>query len=98
MHRAAEHLIAAAQTEHTAAAAEMRDDVDIEARLAQRGEVGDGRLGARQDNEIGVARERLARPHPHELDARLGVERIEIVEIGDMRQQRNGDLDCALRF
>ena len=71
----------------------MREDVDIEARLAQRGEIGDGRLGARQDNEIGVARQRIARPHPHQLDGRLGVERIEIVEIGDMRQQRNGDLD-----
>ena len=42
--------------------------------------------------------QRLARPHPHELDAWLGVERIEIVEIGDMRQQRNGDLDARSGF
>ena len=34
-------------------------------------------------------------PHPHELDRGLGVERIEIVEIGDVRQDRHRDAHRA---
>ena len=52
---AAEHLVAAAQAEHAAAAADMGDDVDVPALLPQDGEIGDGRLRARQEDEIGLA-------------------------------------------
>ena len=59
----AEHLIAAAQPEHVAAAAHMRLDVDVPALRAQEREIADGGFRAGQDDEIGVARDRLARPH-----------------------------------
>ena len=65
---------------------------------AQRGEVGDRRLRARQDDEIGVARQRRARPHRDQLDRGLGVERIEIVEVGDVRQDRHRDAHARLRL
>src|SRR6185437_12030737 len=93
---AAEHLIAAAQTEHAAAAAKMGNDIDVEARVTQRREIGDGRLRTGQDDEVGVARQRCARLHFDEIDRRLRIERVEIVEICDMRQQRNGNLDARI--
>ena len=65
---AAEHLVAAAEAEHGAAAAEVRDDVDVEAGVAQRGEIGDGGLGAGQDDERGVAGQCGARADAHEID------------------------------
>ena len=58
----AEHLVAAAEAEHACRRARrMGQDVDVPALRAQRGEIGDGRLGAGQDDEIGVGRDRLAR-------------------------------------
>ena len=35
--------------------------------------------------------QRRSRPHPNEIDEGLGIQRIEIVEIGDVRQDRHGD-------
>ena len=92
------HLIAAAQAQNRAAAAPMRGDIDVESRRAQRGEIGDGRFRSGQNDQIGVAGQRRTRPHANELDRGLGVERIEIVEIGDMRQDRHGDAQLCLRF
>ena len=89
--RAPEHLIAAAQAENDAAAAQMGGDVDVEAGGAQRRKIGDCRLRAGQHDQIGVAGQRAAGPHADEFDRGLGIERIEIVEIGDVRQDRHGD-------
>jgi hypothetical protein len=86
----AQHLVAGAQAQHMAAAARMRQDVDVPAFGAQRGEVGERRLRAGQQHEIGE-RQRAARRHQLERDAGLGAQRIEIVEIGDARQARHGD-------
>src|SRR5262245_64026557 len=69
----------------------MRVNVDIEAGFAERGKAGHGRPGARQDDEIGIAGQRLAGADAIETDRRLGLERVEIVEIGDMRQDGDGD-------
>jgi len=63
---------------------------------AWRSEVRDGRLRSRQDDEIGVARQFRARPHPHEIDRGLGFQRVEIVEIGDVRQHRDRDPDAPM--
>ena len=90
---AAEHLVAAAQAEHVAAAARMRLDVDVPTLLAQEREVADGRFRARQDDDIGVARDRLSGTDELEPHARLHAERIEIVEIRDARQHRHDDLE-----
>ena len=91
--RAAEHLIAAANAEDMPALAAMRQDVDVPALAAQEGEIGERRLRSRQDDQRRVARQRLARPDQDQLDRRLGAQRVEIVEIGDVRQQRHGDPD-----
>src|SRR3546814_3552412 len=63
---AAEHLIAAAESEHAPAAAQVRSEVDVPALLAQEGEVGQRRLGAGQDDEIGIAGQRT--PGPDKID------------------------------
>ena len=92
--RAPEHLIAAAEAEDQTAAAPMRGDVDVEAGAAQNREIGDRRLRAGQHHEIGIARERRTRPHVHQIDRGLGRERIEVVEVGDVRQDRHRDFDA----
>src|ERR1700730_2943099 len=50
----AEHLIAAAEPENTATAADMGLDVDVPALCAQEGEIGDGGFAAGQDNNLGI--------------------------------------------
>ena len=92
--RAPEHLIAAAEAEDQTAAAPMRGDVDVEAGAAQSRKIRDRRLRAGQHDEIGIARERRTRPHAHQINRGLGRERIEIVEIGDVRQDRHRDFDA----
>ena len=92
---APEHLIAAAEAEHMAAAAVMREQIDVPALRAQEGEIAAGRLRAGDDDELGIAGDRFARTHHHEIDARLELQRIEIVEIGDPRQREAGDLALA---
>ena len=58
-HAFAQHLVAAANAEHAPAAPRMGGEVDIPALLAKEFEIGDGRLAAGQDDEIGD-RQRLA--------------------------------------
>ena len=89
----AQHLIAAADAEHRAAAAMVGRDVDIPALFPQEGEIGDGRLGPRQDDEVSVPRQRIARRHHVDGDVGLGAQGVEIVEIGDAREHRHGDAD-----
>src|SRR6185437_9493902 len=72
----------------------MRHEIDVEAGVAERREVVDGGLRARENNKCRVARQSGPRLHAHQLDRRLGVERIEIVEIGDVRQDGDRDLDA----
>ena len=43
-------------------------------------------FAAGQDDQVGIARERLARADEDEVDVRLDAQRIEIVEIGDARE------------
>ena len=76
----------------------MRGDVDVKADGAQRREIGDGRFRARQDHEVGVARQRRSRPQPDQIDRRLGLQRVEVVEIGDVGQDRHGDTHPRLRL
>src|SRR6185312_2442628 len=78
-----EHLIAAAEPKHMAAASDMGEEVDVPALLAQEVEVAAGGFRTGNDHERGIAGDRFARPHHHEVDVRFEFERIEIVEIGD---------------
>ncbi len=58
--RAAEHLIAAAQAEHMAAAPHMRLEIHVPPLRAQEGEIPDGGFRARQDDRLGIAGQGLA--------------------------------------
>ena len=70
----------------------MRLQVDVPAGRAQGREVGDGRLRARQDDQRGVAGDRLAGPEEDEIDALFQPQRIEVVEVGDARIGEHDDL------
>ena len=78
-----------------AAAAVMRQEIDVPALRAQKGEIAARGFRAGDDDEAHVAGNGFARPHHHEIDAGLELERIEIVEIGDPRQRETGDLALA---
>ena len=67
---AAEHLVAGAEAEDAAAAAEVGGDVDVEAGGAEGAEVGDGGLGAGEEDEVGVAGQGGAGPDAEEVDLR----------------------------
>ena len=55
--------------------------------------VGDRRLRSGQDDQVGVAGKRVARRDEQHGHIRLGDQRIEVVEVGDARQPRDGDAD-----
>ena len=69
---APQHLEAAAQTQQPAAPAQMGADIEIPALRPDHGEVGEGRLGTGQDNEVGIARQGPAARHESDLHVRLG--------------------------
>ena len=92
----AEHLIAAAQAKHRSAAANVRGDVDVEAAFAQRRERRNRRLRARQDDEVDIAGQRRAGMNADQIDIRFRLQWIEIVEIGDLRQDRDGNLELRV--
>ena len=87
----AKHLIAAAEPEHVAAAANMRLDVDVPALRAQKDEIADGGFAAGKNDDFGLGGNRLARPDEDQLDVGLHAQRIEIVEIGDAGENRHRD-------
>ena len=76
----------------------MGSNVDVKTGAAQRRKVCNGRFRARQNNERGIPGQRRRGPHPHQLDRRLGIERVEVIEIGNVRQDRNGNPHARLRF
>jgi len=55
------------------------------------GQVGNGRLAARQDDQIGLDRQGLAGSDDPESDAGFLRQGVEIVEIGDAVQVRDGN-------
>src|SRR5262249_49020007 len=57
----------------------------------ERREVRDRRLRSWQNHEVGVARQCRAWSDLDEFDGRFGLKRIEVVEIGDVRQDRHRD-------
>ena len=69
--------------------------VNIPSLLEEEGEIANCGFRSRQDHHIGIARKRLAGRHEPDLHVRLLGEGIEIVEIGDPGDDRNGDLQPA---
>src|SRR5262249_20332556 len=92
---AAQHLISAAEAKDCAAAAMMRQDVDVKAGCPQRGEAGNGGFRSGQNDQICVARKCRTRSRANELDVRLSFQRIEIIEIGDVWKYRHGYANSA---
>src|SRR5689334_2450442 len=64
----------------------MRSNIDVPTLGAQLREISQGRLGARQDDEIGIAGERAAGRDHVERYIRFGGQGIEIVDSGDTAQ------------
>ena len=81
-----QHLIAAADAEHAAAAAQVRHEIDVPALPAQEIEIGTGRFRPRQDDQVRIARNGPARRQHGDPRPRFLHQRIEIVEIGDPRE------------
>src|ERR1700738_4127078 len=79
----AEHLIAATNPEHMAAATHMRLEIDVPSCFAQRGEVGDGGLGTRQHHQRGISGNGLSRSDEDNIDTGLKAQRIKIIKIRD---------------
>ena len=94
-HHAAQHLVAAANANDMPTASNMPLEVAVPPLLPQEQQVAYGGLGARQDHKARILRQWMAGRHEHDLDRRLGPERIEVIEIGDARQHRHGDLERA---
>ncbi len=90
-HARSQHLVAAADAEHHAAAPRVCLEVDLPAAAAQRVEVGDGGFRARQNDEIGIGGNGLAEREKFDLDIRLQAQRIEVVEVGDARIGEHDD-------
>src|SRR5262249_13048512 len=78
----AEHLVPTADPDHDATIEGGIRDGGVEATLAQPREVGDRRLAAGQDDDVGHV-DRLRPRHEAHRDARLGSEWLEIVEVRD---------------
>ena len=72
----------------------MREEVDVPPFASQEFEIADRRLRAGKNDKRGVPRQRLPRSDHDQLNARLRAKRIEVVEIGDARQQRDRDPDA----
>src|SRR6516165_10470621 len=89
------HLIAATEPEEMSALAPMRQKIDVPPLAAQEPEIADCRLGTGQDHQRGVTRQRMPGPDHHDLDPRLEFQRVEIVEIGDVRQERDRNADAT---
>jgi hypothetical protein len=88
---AAKHLVSAANPQHRAAAPVMGEDVDVPALRAQERHVGNRRFRSRQHDQRGMGGDRRAGRNHRHLHLRLLPQGIEIVEIGDARQDRAGD-------
>src|SRR5437868_15541493 len=76
----------------------MCSDINMEARIAKRGQISNRCLRAKQDDEISVARNRVARTKTNEIDRRLRLQRVEIVEVGHMGKDWDSNLDPRVRF
>ncbi len=92
-----EHLVAAAETQDRAALAGVGGDVDVPALGAEVGEVGDGRLGAGDQDQVGVAGQGAAGADDVHADAGVGLQGVEVVEIGDPVEAGDGDLEAGAR-
>lgn len=78
----AEHLITTAKPQDQPAAPVMRQNIDVPAFRAQCGQIGDGRLRSRQDDQPGLCRDRLAGRDHLQLNTGFEFQGIKVIEIG----------------
>ena len=74
----------------------MGRQINVPALFAQGRKIGDGGLGAGDDDELRLDGDRLPPPHENQPHAGFGLQRIEIVEIGNARQLQHRDGDGGL--
>src|SRR5262245_24563482 len=92
----AQHLKSSANPQHVAAAPDMAGKVDVPSLCPEESQIGYGGFRARQDYQVGIPRKRLARGYEAKVDVAFRSQRVEFIEVGDARQQRNGDADRRL--
>src|SRR5262252_7341107 len=71
----------------------MRPNIDLQSAGTQNLEIGDRRLGARKNHEIGVPRQGRLGFHLYHLDGGLYTQRIKVIEIRNARKNGNSDAD-----
>ncbi|MNX85565.1 hypothetical protein D3C86_1174090 [compost metagenome] len=76
----------------------MRLDINVQASILQHGKVGDSGFRTAQQDQTAIGRNCLARPHADQFDIGFHVQGIEIIEIGNMRQDRHGNAHLRARF
>ena len=77
--------------------AKCGQDIMIPPLGAQHREVSQCRFRTGQDNGVGFARDRLAGRDETQIDIGFSTQGIQIIEIADPRQHRNGDDDAMAR-
>jgi len=87
-----QHLVATADAEDSAAAAQMRLKVAVPALRAQVSKVSDGGFAAGENDERGVFGKRLPCPAPGQPCGGVARQRVQIVKIGDVRVGQYGDV------
>src|SRR5579875_2040440 len=76
----------------------IRQKIDIPALVAENRQIRPHGFGAQEQNQIRIRRQRPPARHEQEIHLRLQAQRVEIVEIRDMRQQGHGNPQPAGAF
>src|ERR1044071_1062284 len=92
----AEHLVAAAHSEHQPAAARVRPNIDLQPAGTQNLKIGDCRLGARKNHKIGVPRQSHLVLHRYHLNRGFHAQWIKVIEVGDARKNGNSNSDLRV--
>ena len=95
--RDAQHLHAAADPKHLAAAGGIADQLPSQATGPQGRQIPQGLLAPRHDHRIRLA-QGLAGLEPAQLDARFGLKGIEVGEIAERRETQYDDLQGGVRL
>ncbi len=92
---ASQHLVSAAQSEDPRTGARLGLNVDVPTLRAQHRQVAERGFRAGQDDRIRVHRDGFAWRNERDGHAGLRAQRIEVVEIRDMREHGDGDEEVA---
>ena len=96
MHHPAQHLIAATNPDHMPTATIMSGNVHIPALIFQESQISQCRFAARQNHQITITGDHLARLDQQQFNPIFGRQRIKIIKIGNTGQMRNGNAHACI--